>query len=101
MQIEGAVGLVTGGASGLGAAAVRMLAAAGARGVVIVDWNEAAGKTLADELGPIAASVKADVSDPSQMQASVNVAAARLVALPILATCAGLGDGPRILGKDG
>jgi NAD(P)-dependent dehydrogenase (short-subunit alcohol dehydrogenase family) len=101
MQIEGSVGLVTGGASGLGAAAVRMLAAAGARGVVIVDWNEAAGKTLADELGPIAASVKADVSDPNQMHAAFNIAAERFGALHILANCAGIGDGARILGKEG
>jgi len=72
MKIQGKGALVTGGASGLGAATVRMLAAAGAR-VVIADINDQLGLKLAQELGATVAFVKTDIgkSGDSQRQASL------------------------------
>ena len=60
MKLSGSVALVTGGASGLGAATVRRLVAAGAK-AVIVDRDEARGTALASELGQTFA--KADVTE--------------------------------------
>ena len=59
MQLSGSVALVTGGASGLGAATVRRLVAGGAK-AVIVDRDQAKGEALAGELGQVFAS--ADVA---------------------------------------
>src|SRR5438445_2227807 len=73
MRIEGAAALVTGGASGLGGATVRRLAAAGAA-VTIVDRDGARGKALADELGGATRFAEADVADPEQVQAAVDAA---------------------------
>ncbi|HLQ00314.1 MAG TPA: SDR family NAD(P)-dependent oxidoreductase, partial [Candidatus Limnocylindria bacterium] len=67
MKIQGKSALVTGGASGLGAATVRMLAAHGAK-VMIADVNEDLGKHLAQELGASAAFVKADVTNEEQVR---------------------------------
>ncbi|MBC7978485.1 MAG: SDR family NAD(P)-dependent oxidoreductase, partial [Myxococcales bacterium] len=69
MKLNGTVALVTGGASGLGAATVRRLAAGGAK-VMIVDRDEARGQALASELG--AAFSQADVTDPAQIEAAVE-----------------------------
>ncbi|MDB4953874.1 MAG: short-chain dehydrogenase/reductase [Myxococcales bacterium] len=97
MKLNGSVALVTGGASGLGAATVRRLVAAGAR-VVIVDRDEARGTELAKELGQQYA--KADVTDPAQVEAAVAQAAA-LGALRIAVSCAGVGWASRTLDKTG
>ena len=68
--VEGSVALVTGGASGLGAATIRRLFAGGAS-VVIVDRDEAKGTALAAELGADrAVFAKADVTDPAQIEAA-------------------------------
>lgn len=100
MQIEGKTALVTGGASGLGAATARMIANAGGRSV-IVDLNDKAAETVINELAGRAVFARADVSDPGQMQAAVDVAHARWGGLHFLINCAGTGDGFRVLGKDG
>ena len=71
MRIEGAGALVAGGASGLGAATARRLAAAGAR-VTIADLNADKGEALAAELG--AAFARCDVTDAAQVQAAVEAA---------------------------
>ena len=73
MRIEGASALVAGGASGLGAATARRLAAAGAK-VTIADLDAEAGQALADEFG--AAFVACDVTDEAQVQAAVDAAEA-------------------------
>ena len=62
MNIDSRVFLITGGASGLGAATVRMLVAAGGR-VAIADLNRAAGEALAAELGLAARFIATDVAD--------------------------------------
>jgi len=87
MKINGSIALVTGGASGLGAATVRRLVAGGAK-AVIVDRDEARGQSLAKELGQVFA--KADVTDAAQVEAAVEAASA-LGPLRIAVSCAGVG----------
>ncbi len=97
MKLNGTVALVTGGASGLGAATVRRLAAGGAK-VMIVDRDEARGQALASELG--AAFSQADVTDPAQIEAAV-AAAGQLGPLRIAVSCAGVGFAARTLDRTG
>ncbi|MCR9091573.1 MAG: SDR family NAD(P)-dependent oxidoreductase, partial [Proteobacteria bacterium] len=66
MQIANHSFLVTGGASGLGAASVRRLASAGGN-VIIADLNEEAGEALASELGERAHFVRCNVTDPGEV----------------------------------
>ncbi len=98
MKLQGSSAIVTGGASGLGAATARRLAAGGAR-VVVVDRDEAKGQALAAELegGSFAA---ADVTDAAQVQAAVDAAAA-LAPLRVAVSCAGVGWASRTLNKAG
>ncbi|HTW64912.1 MAG TPA: 3-hydroxyacyl-CoA dehydrogenase [Bryobacteraceae bacterium] len=100
MDIEGKVALVTGGASGLGAATARMIVAE--RGhVVIADVNESAGHELAKELGHTARFLRTDVSDAAQAQAAVELAMDEFGALHISIQCAGIVDAQRVIGKAG
>ena len=71
MDLNAAAALVTGGASGIGLASARRLAALGAR-VLILDMNEAKGEAVAKELG--GAFVKADVANEEQVQRAVDKA---------------------------
>ena len=100
MDINGKVALVSGGASGLGAATARMIVSSGGR-VVIVDLNEKLGQTLAAELGEAARFVRADVSDPGEAEQAVKAAADAFGPLHISVNCAGIGDPQKIIGKDG
>jgi NAD(P)-dependent dehydrogenase (short-subunit alcohol dehydrogenase family) len=98
--VEGSVALVTGGASGLGAATVRRLFAGGAN-VVIVDRDEAKGTALAAELGADrAVFAKADVTDPVEIEHAV-AAATPLGTLRVAVSCAGVGWAARTLDKTG
>jgi len=97
MKLAGSVALVTGGASGLGAATVRRLVAGGAK-AVIVDRDEARGSALAQELGVVFA--KADVTDAAQVEAAI-AQAQQLGALRIAVSCAGVGWAARTLDKTG
>jgi NAD(P)-dependent dehydrogenase (short-subunit alcohol dehydrogenase family) len=97
MDLTGASAIVTGGASGIGAASARGLARRGAR-CVIVDLNEELGKPLADELGGLF--VRADVADADQVQAAV-VAAADLGPLRAAVCAAGLGNAFRTVDRNG
>jgi NAD(P)-dependent dehydrogenase (short-subunit alcohol dehydrogenase family) len=99
MQLQGSVALVTGGASGLGAATVRALVGKGAK-ALIVDRDEAKGQALAAELGASAAYAKADVTDAAQVEAAV-AQAAQLGPLRIAVSCAGVGWAARTLDKTG
>ena len=94
MRIDGTSALVAGGASGLGAATARRLAANGAR-VTIADVNAEAGQALADELG--AAFVACDVTDEAQVEAAVATAEG----LRISVCCAGVGHAEKAAGKRG
>jgi NAD(P)-dependent dehydrogenase (short-subunit alcohol dehydrogenase family) len=97
VQLQGSVVLVTGGASGLGAATVRRLIAGGAR-AVIVDRDAAKGEALAVELGAVFAA--ADVTDPAQVEAAIAAASA-LGPLRVAVSCAGVGWASRTLDKTG
>jgi len=97
MKLQGTVALVTGGASGLGAATARRLAQGGAK-VVIVDRDEAKGTELAKELG--ASYAKADVTDAAQIEAAIGQAS-QLGPLRVAVSCAGVGWASRTLDKTG
>lgn len=100
MQItDTTVALVTGGASGLGAATVRRLHADGAA-VVLVDLPSSPGADLVGELGERAVFCPADVRDEAQVQAAVD-AAKGLGDLRIVVSCAGVGTPGRIVGRNG
>jgi NAD(P)-dependent dehydrogenase (short-subunit alcohol dehydrogenase family) len=92
MRIEGVNALVAGGASGLGAATARRLAAAGAR-VTIADLNEEGGQATANEIG--GAFVKTDVTDPAQVEAAVPDD------LRVSVCCAGIGHAEKTAGSRG
>jgi NAD(P)-dependent dehydrogenase (short-subunit alcohol dehydrogenase family) len=94
MRLEGIGALVTGGASGLGEATARELAARGAR-VTIADLGEERGRPLADQLG--GTFVKADVTDEAHVQAAVGAAGD----LRLAVSCAGIGWAERTVKKDG
>ncbi len=100
MQIAEHVFIVTGGASGLGAATARMVAAGGGR-VVVADVNRAAGEALAQELGAAARFVAADITEEASAQAVVAEAEAAFGGLHGLANCAGIAIGEKVLGRDG
>lgn len=91
--------LIAGGASGLGAACVRRLAAAGAS-VVIADTSAAAGQALAAELGERVAFVETDVTSAESGQAAVELAIQRFGGLHGLVNCAGILGAGRIVGRD-
>jgi NAD(P)-dependent dehydrogenase (short-subunit alcohol dehydrogenase family) len=97
MQIENNVFIVTGGASGLGAATSRMLAAAGGK-VVIADVQAEAGSALAAELG--GRFVRCDVTQEADGLAAVAAATA-LGTLRGLVNCAGVAPAIKTVGKDG
>jgi NAD(P)-dependent dehydrogenase (short-subunit alcohol dehydrogenase family) len=91
--------LVSGGASGLGAATATRFHADGA-GVVIADLPSSPGAELAERLGGRATFVATDVRDEQQVQAAVD-AAADLGTLRVAVTCAGVATPGRLLGKRG
>ena len=89
--------IVTGGASGLGEASARQLAARGAK-VVILDLQDEKGKGVAESIG--GTYVRADVAEPDQVIAAVEAAEA-LGPLRTLVAAAGVGWATRTVGKDG
>ena len=97
MNIHGKVIIITGGASGLGAASARAAHAKGAK-VVIADVNEALGMALATELG--GAFVRCDVTQEADAIAVVAAAQA-LGELRGLVNCAGVGTPEKVVGRDG
>ena len=97
MQIHNGVFLITGGASGLGAATARLVATEGGK-PAIADVNEDAGRALAQELG--GAFVKCNVASEEDGVAAVAAATA-LGTLRGLVNCAGIGPAAKTVGKDG
>jgi len=97
MDLNATSALVTGGASGIGLASARRLAALGAR-VVVLDMNEEKGDAVAKELG--GRFVKADVSNEEEVQAAVD-AATELGPLRAVLNAAGIGSAARTVDREG
>ena len=100
MEIRNSAFLVTGGASGLGAATARLFAQNGA-GVVVADVNEAAGEETAAGIGERARFVRTDVTDEGSVRKAVDAALQSFGALHGLINCAGIGPAKKVLGKKG
>jgi NAD(P)-dependent dehydrogenase (short-subunit alcohol dehydrogenase family) len=98
MDITGQAAIVTGGASGLGAATARALAAAGAK-VAVLDVNEKAAASLAAEIGGLAA--PCDVAGTEEVKEALKMATSAHGPARILVNCAGIGPAKRIVGRDG
>ena len=98
MDPKGQVALVTGGASGLGAATAEVLAAAGAK-VALLDVNLDAAKEMAGKVGGIA--IRCDVTSADDAAKAIAEAKAKHGAARILVNCAGVGPAKRIVGRDG
>ena len=97
MDINGASAIVTGGASGIGAAVARQLAARGAK-VVVADLNAEKGEELANEIGGVFAPV--DVTKTDQIKAAIEQAE-ELGPIRVLVNSAGIGWAQRTIGRDG
>ena len=98
MELNGTSAVVSGGASGLGEATVRVLAKAGAT-VVIADLNENRGQQVADEVGGQFA--RTDVSDEASVAEAVDLAVATGSPLRVAVSCAGIGWAARTVARDG
>ena len=97
MQIQGSSALITGGASGLGLATARRLAAAGAV-VTILDLPSSAGAEIADELGGVFAAGDVTSADDAAAAAAAAQAAAPL---RIVVNCAGIAPPAKVLDREG
>jgi NAD(P)-dependent dehydrogenase (short-subunit alcohol dehydrogenase family) len=97
MEITGVSAIVTGGASGIGAASARLLAAKGAK-VVVADLQEEKGTALANEIG--GAFCKVDVTKTDDIVGAVEMAKS-MGPLRVLVNSAGIGWAQRTVGKDG
>src|SRR5580658_3307046 len=98
MQLKDQAAIVTGGASGLGAATARRLAKEGAK-VAVCDLNAKLAETVAAEIGGVA--VTCDVSDSASGEAAIAAAAKAHGPARVLINCAGIGVAKRVVGRDG
>ncbi len=91
MEMKGKVIVVTGGASGIGAALVRRFAQEGAAGIVVADLDEGQAQAVAAEVGGLA--VRTDVSQEAQVQALIAQATAHCGRVDVLCSNAGIATG--------
>jgi NAD(P)-dependent dehydrogenase (short-subunit alcohol dehydrogenase family) len=98
MQLRDQAAIVTGGASGLGAATARRLAAQGAK-VAICDLNVKLAEAVAAEIGGVA--VICDVADAAAAESAVAQAAKAHGPARVLVNCAGIGVAKRVIGREG
>jgi NAD(P)-dependent dehydrogenase (short-subunit alcohol dehydrogenase family) len=91
MEMNGKVIVVTGGASGIGAALLRRFARAGAAGLVVADMNAQAAQAVADEVNGLA--VRTDVSNEADVQALIAQATQRFGRVDVLCSNAGIALG--------
>ena len=100
MDLKGSTFVITGGASGLGAATARMIVASGGN-AVLADVNADAGNALAAELGRTSRFVRTDVTDEAGGKAAIAAAVDGFGGLQGLINCAGIVHGEKIVGKEG
>ena len=100
MQLGGSVALITGGASGLGAAVVREFGGVGAQ-VALVDLNAAAGAALAGEFGANGCFMAADVTNSDDIQRVMTQVRERFGGVHIVVNCAGVATPGRVVGREG
>src|SRR3954467_11682234 len=98
MQLKDQAAIVTGGASGLGAATARKLAARGAK-VAVFDLNIKLAEELAEEIGGVA--IACDVADAASGEAAVIAASKAHGPARVLVNCAGIGVAKRVVGREG
>ena len=98
MDPHGKVAIVSGGASGLGAATARKLAAAGAR-VAVCDLNAKLAESVAAEIKGTA--IACDVTDAASAEAAIVHAGKAHGPVRVLVNCAGIGVAKRVVGRDG
>ncbi|MCJ7832954.1 MAG: SDR family NAD(P)-dependent oxidoreductase [Deltaproteobacteria bacterium] len=100
MEIKNKTAIVTGGASGLGAATVRRIVA-GAGNVIIMDVQEEAGQALASELGKAASFIKCDVTAEEDVNKAIQKAKDLFGGVHFCVNCAGTGWAERTVSKKG
>ncbi|MEQ1879584.1 MAG: 3-hydroxyacyl-CoA dehydrogenase [Burkholderiales bacterium] len=100
MQLSKSTFIVTGGSSGLGAATVEMVIAAGGN-AIIADVSKAAGEALAARLGKQTRFVECDVTREDHARSAVEAAQQEFGGLHGLVNCAGIAIGEKTVGKDG
>jgi NAD(P)-dependent dehydrogenase (short-subunit alcohol dehydrogenase family) len=100
MQLAGRVAVITGGASGLGAAAARLFAGAGAK-LALWDLNAEAGNALAADLGSNGIFVKTDVTDSDDVQRALTQVQEQFGSVHIVINCAGIATAERVIGRQG
>ena len=100
MILESAKAVVSGGASGLGAAVARRIVDTGGQ-VALLDVNEEAGRAAEKALGARAFFVQTDVSDEAQIEAAVAAARERFDGVTLAVNCAGILGAARVLGREG
>jgi NAD(P)-dependent dehydrogenase (short-subunit alcohol dehydrogenase family) len=100
VEIKGKTFLVTGGGSGLGEAAARALAAAGAN-VIVADMNEETGGAVAADIGRAAVFAPCDVTDETQVRQAIQTGLDRFSALHGVVHCAGVGMIQKVLSQSG
>ncbi len=100
MDIKGSSIVVTGGASGLGAATVEMIVAQGGK-AVIADMNEELGLALAERLGDATKFTLCDVSNEEHAQKTIDLAISEFGGIHGVVNCAGIAIGEKTVGKNG
>ena len=100
MELNDKVVVVTGGASGLGLASVRLLLQSGAK-ITIMDVDDAKGKQVAEELGNQVIYCHADVTSEESVQEAVDKTIEAFGSIHVAINCAGVGTPAKVLGKDG
>ncbi|MFP3998373.1 MAG: 3-hydroxyacyl-CoA dehydrogenase [Desulfobacterales bacterium] len=100
MEIKGSTFIVTGGASGLGEATVRMIVKEGGK-AAIFDLDDARGQALAEELGDAAIYCRTDVADENSVTEGISKTMEAFGAIHTVVNCAGIGIPAKVVGKKG